>query len=293
MNKMVIWNWTIVTYLFLGGLSGGLFTAVAALESYGQSKPFERTLVWGANLTWIFLAIGMIALIIDLGRPERGINTVLSPNLTSPMSWGVIVLSIFMLLGLAYWVSHTGFLIRKVYPPLWELLKRYRAVLAILGGAFAVMTGIYTGILLTYARYPLWNSPILPLLFLASALATGYALFLFIVKFTNEGQNTNLGKQLPKLVILLGALELGITLVYITFLPTDARTALLSVGNGYGLLFLLVFLGGGVLLGEIGLPLIELRTQKEAEVLFYGATVLTLLGGFVLRYVVVFLGPAF
>ena len=49
------------------------------------------------------------------------------------------------------------------------------------------MTGIYTGILLTYARYPLWNSPILPLLFLASALGTGYALFLFIVKFTNEG----------------------------------------------------------------------------------------------------------
>jgi polysulfide reductase chain C len=289
MNELIIWRWSIIVYLFLGGLSGGLFAAVAAIESYGLGKQFKKALTWGANLSWLFIILGLVVLIFDLGRPERGIFFMLTPNFTSPMSFGAIILVLFMASGIAYWVAHTGFLLKKILPSLWELLKRFKTIIAAVGGTLGFVTGVYTGVLLSYARYPLWCCPILPLLFLASALSTGLALFLFIAKSTHELEQSNISEHLPKLVILLGVVELLIVLGYAVFLPSEVTSALLSLDNSYSVFFILVFLIGGVFLGEIGLPLIELK--KGSEAMFYIATLLTLIGGFTLRVVIVFLGP--
>ncbi len=69
----MMWDWPIAVYLFLGGLGGGLFAMVAGLEAYGLTKPLKRTISWGAGLSWVFIIVGMGFLVIDLGRPERGI----------------------------------------------------------------------------------------------------------------------------------------------------------------------------------------------------------------------------
>ncbi len=285
----MIWSWEIIIYLFLGGLGGGLFAVIAALETYGETKPYKKTIAWGAGLSWIFIITGLGLLILDLGRPERGIYTIISPNLTSPMSWGVFVLLIFTISVVAYWLAHTGFIIKKLLPSVWRFLDRFRDVLAIVGGTFGIMTGIYTGILLSYARYPLWNNAMLPILFLVSALATGAALFLFLAKCTNELDHTNLGKTMPPIIAALGAFELAIVIAYVQFLPSPVKAQLLTFGNSNGSLFLLVFLIGGVLIGEIGLSLAKMKKPHDAMI--YLAGLLTIVGGFTLRYVVVILGP--
>ncbi len=290
MNEL-IWHWPIVIYLFLGGLSGGLFTAVAGLESYGQIKQFHRTIKWGSILSWVLIAFGIIILVMELQRPERGIYLLLFPRFSSPMSYGTLVIVGFMLLGLTYWVTHTGFLINKIHPPIHDFLKKYRVIIATVGGTFGIMTGIYTGILLMYSRYALWNTILLPILFLASALSTGYALFLLLAKATNEANQTKIRDNLPKLVVVLGIIELFVVYVYLAYLPSYVRTALLSFDNTYGILFLIIFLVGGIIFGEIVLPLLELITRNEFVA--YIAAFLTLLGGFTLRYVIVFLGPLF
>ena len=52
-------------------------------------------------------------------------------------------------------------------PTLWLILE-------ILSTLFGVGTAVYTGILLKSVKYiPIWNTPFLPVLFLASALSTG------------------------------------------------------------------------------------------------------------------------
>ncbi|MFQ5820319.1 MAG: DmsC/YnfH family molybdoenzyme membrane anchor subunit [Candidatus Heimdallarchaeota archaeon] len=287
---MVVWGWFITFDLFLGGLSAGLFVSVAGLEAFNPSEKYERTLTWGATLSWIILTFGLITLILDLGHPERAANTMLNPQLNSPMSWGSITIVILLILSLAYWLAHTGFLIRKLIPPLWKILNRFKTLIATLGGIVAFMTGTYTGILLTYARFSLWNSPVLPLLFLTSALGTGYGLFLFLAKLTGEMEQTGLWRHLPRLLVILGVVELLLVLTYISLLATEAQAALLNLGTVYGTLFTLIFLVGGVILGKIGLPL--LGTRKGGSEIVYLSTVLVVFGGFVLRYVVVFLGQS-
>ncbi|MFQ6125098.1 MAG: NrfD/PsrC family molybdoenzyme membrane anchor subunit [Candidatus Heimdallarchaeota archaeon] len=290
MNALVVWGWFITFDLFLGGLSAGLFISVAGLEAFSPSVMYEKTLTWGATCSWIILTFGLITLILDLGHPERAVNTMLHPQLNSPMSWGSITIATFLIFSLAYWLAHTGFLIRKLMPPLWRLLNRFKIIIVIFGGIFAFMTGTYTGILLTYARFSLWNSPVLPLLFLVSALGTGYGLFLFLAKLAGEVEQTGLWRHLPRLLMILGVVELLLVLTYLSLLTAGTQAALLSLKTIYGTLFTLIFLVGGVLLGKIGLPL--LGTKIGGSEIVYLSTVLVVFGGFILRYVIVFLGQS-
>jgi len=289
--KMALWGWLVAFDLFFGGLSAGLFVSVAALESFKLGEQFKKTLTWGAFGAWFILLLGLGTLALDLGHPERAYSLLIGPNLTSPLSWGAISITALLILSIAYWVAQTGFLIRKLLPPVWKLLKQYQMVIAILGGIFAFITGTYTGILLTYARFPLWGSAMLPLLFLASALGMGYALFLLIAHFAGEMTIEDIQKYLPRLMVVLGVLELLMTIVYIGFLPVEVRSALLSFETMYGVLFIVAFLVGGVLVGMIGLNLLELRNGRSRSGTLYLSMPLILFGGFVLRYVVVFLGP--
>lgn len=289
MNELDSWGGLITLYLFFSGLGAGLFAAVAGLESFNPSKTFKRTFVRGVSWSWILITLGITMFALSLGHPERAYRTLIYPHLTSPMSWGTILIVTLMLLSLAYWLAQTGFLIRNRVPSLWELLKRHRTVIAILGGMVAFMAGTYTGVLLSYTRNLLWNNPTVPILFLVSTLGMGYALFLFIAKSTREMEQTRLWQHLPKLMVILGVLELLIVLVYIIYLPTEARSALLNLGTVYGTLFTLIFLGGGVILGKIGLPLFGMRTGGSS--LLYLSTLLILTGGFMLQYVLIQLGP--
>ncbi len=289
MNELDSWGGLITLYLFFSGLGAGLFAAIAGLESFNPSKKFKKTFVRGVSWSWILITLGTTMFTLSLGHPERAYRTIIYPHITSPMSWGTILIVTLMLLSLAYWLAQTGFLIRNRVPSLWKLLKRHRTVIAILGGIVAFMAGTYTGVLLSYSKHSLWNNPSVPLLFLVSTLGMGYALFLFIAKSTREIEQTRLWQHLPKLMVFLGVLELLIVLVYLFFLPIDARTALLNIGSVYGTLFTLIFLVGGVLLGKIGLPLMGMRIGGSS--IFYFSTLLILIGGFVLRYVVIILGP--
>ncbi len=286
---MFVWGWLVTLYLFLGGLSAGLFAATAGLDFVG-GKRFKRTVEWGAYWSWVIIALGICMLILDLGRPERAFNTMIHPHPVSPMSWGSVVIVIFMVLALAYWLAHTGVIVKRVLKPLWNLLVRLKRIIGILGGMFAFMTGAYTGILLTYARHTMWASAALPALFLASALATGYALFSVIVERTGEVHGTGLAAKIPMYEAVLGVLELAAAGAYVALLPAEARAALLSASNPYSLIFLLIFLLAGVIFGEIVLPLLEVKTGGSAT-LFLSAF-LTLLGGLALRYVIVFLGQS-
>lgn len=172
------WRWGIAIYLYLAGMGAGSFIVGTIIHWnwFGFSLPLKVFTLWGvplelskAALLWgpILVAIGAPFLILDLGKKLKFYTACLNPR-TSWLARGFFILSIFIVVGLIVlgvsvlsfqWISH---------PPIfWRLLE-------IISIIFAFATAIYTGILLKSMKYiPLWNTPLLPTLFLVSALSTG------------------------------------------------------------------------------------------------------------------------
>ncbi|MDR2197316.1 MAG: polysulfide reductase NrfD [Coriobacteriales bacterium] len=163
---MMIWGSIIAWYLFLAGLAAGAF-ATAALVSFKDRgrKAFVKVQLVGRIVALLALAIGLFLLIFDA---EAGFKNPLRffyllTNFASVMTWGVVILGVF---GCVSLVTLLLSLLKK-HVPYW---------LDGLGIAAAACTAAYTGVLIGVIKtYPLWNTALLPVLFLVSALSAGMA----------------------------------------------------------------------------------------------------------------------
>lgn len=183
-----IWDWRVAIYLFLGGLSGGamVMSAIANLRK-GKNLPPNKPCCWRVPvLTPIILNIGMFFLFLDLEVKHNILNFYTTLQPLSPMSWGSWLLILVFPAMIAYAFSvipeeerhilRVGLLIdfaKKMAP--------YMRFLAKINFVLGIVLGIYTGVLLSsFAARPLWNTAILPVLFLNSALSTGAALMILM-----------------------------------------------------------------------------------------------------------------
>lgn len=189
-----IWNWTIAIYLFLGGMVAGLMVlgAISQLRSRPiTEKATDRPVSFymAPILSPILLSIGMLFIFLDLTRKLNSFWFYLSFNVMSPMSWGAWGVSIIIPVS-ALWAisslpgSYLDKLKRwKFIPYLYDKLVPYRDKLARLNFGLGIFLGIYTGVLLSsFVARPLWNSAILPILFLNSGLSTGAALLVLVAR---------------------------------------------------------------------------------------------------------------
>jgi formate-dependent nitrite reductase membrane component NrfD len=168
-----------------------------------------------------------------------------------------------------------------------DLANRYKRPIAIVAIPSAVALGIYTGILLSaFNARPFWNSGLLGVLFLVSGLSTAAAFVILMAKDKAEKHFyvlADLGLILVELVLVVLLL---INLATGSQQHLQALAYLTSL-NGYALAFWLLFMGMGLLL-----PLVVefMELVKENRVLALMGPVLVLLGGYVLRHVMVNLG---
>ncbi|OGP92628.1 MAG: hypothetical protein A2156_04540 [Deltaproteobacteria bacterium RBG_16_48_10] len=173
-NGQQVWRWEIAIYLYLAGMGAGSYV-VGTITNWLFNPTLPKmisgfhldlakpALLWGP----IFVAIGAPFLILDLGIKRRFLYACLNPK-TSWVARGVLILSTFIVLGL------TVFGISFFYPQLIIDRPSPWLLLEIVSVIFAIATALYTGILLKSVKYvPLWDTPLLPVLFLASALSTG------------------------------------------------------------------------------------------------------------------------
>ncbi len=160
------WGLFIASYLFLGGASGGAFCIAALGEFKKEYQPLSK---WAALVSVPAIIVGLLFLLADLGEPIRSINVFANVE-SSVMTWGSIIIVLFTLVGLFY----VSFWLR-FFP--WSNNTRLRKLSAEAGLALALATMIYTGLLLGVAPgRPLWNSPLIPVLFAVSGLSSGIAL---------------------------------------------------------------------------------------------------------------------
>jgi formate-dependent nitrite reductase membrane component NrfD len=159
----MVWGTIIAAYLFLAGLSAGAFlTSSYAARKYPDAVAVRFA---GRLISPILMGIGLLLLIVDaeagLKDPLRFIY--LFTNFNSVMTIGTYFISFFMMAA--------------AYMAVMELLKKEtNKIIEYVGMVFAVATAIYTGFLIgVIGAVPLWNTAILPILFVVSAFSTGIA----------------------------------------------------------------------------------------------------------------------
>lgn len=163
------WGHEIAAYLFLGGVAGGSGLLAAGAQLTGKHK-----LRRNARLTAIgAVGAGTVALIADLGRPERFHHMLRTIKPSSPMSLGTWILSAFSTgAGLTAAVEvdrMTGQ--RLPLGPLRKLLHALERPASVLPAVLAAPLSSYTAVLLSDTAVPTWNAARneLPFVFVSSA----------------------------------------------------------------------------------------------------------------------------
>lgn len=163
------WGDPIAAYLFLGGVAGGSALLAAGAQLTG------RTILCRNSRLAALAAVGMgaVALVEDLGRPERFLNMLRTIKLTSPMSLGSWILTAFSAGAGVSAVSEIDRMTGSRLPlgPLRPLLRGLEGPAGIEAAVFAAPLSAYTAVLLSDTANPTWNAARedLPFVFVSSA----------------------------------------------------------------------------------------------------------------------------
>jgi molybdopterin-containing oxidoreductase family membrane subunit len=164
-GSYVPWGLWIGLYFLCVGVSGGAFLIGAA--GYILGRPGFRTsnqLRASIVLSVACLLPAFIGVGLDLGRTERLFNIIFSPSFTSMMAFNAWMYNIFLGVAALCW------LLTFAEKTMW--LKP----LLVLGAAMSALFPSQSGVFFEAVRTnPFWHSPILSVLFLASAVALGGA----------------------------------------------------------------------------------------------------------------------
>ena len=283
-----IWHWQIPLYLFLGGLAAGIMFFAGLFTILGKEKEMQSTVKWAMFMVPGALIIGLIALLLDLKHQLYFWRLYTVIRLQSPMSWGAWTLLIITPISMV-WVA--GY-IKEVFPKwnwrlkilndLEHLIIQNRKLIAWFMMIYALILGIYTGILLSaFNARPLWNNSILGPLFLVSGMSTGIAAIMWMSKNHKER------KILSKIDLLLIAVELFlITHMIMGFLAgpsVQLEAAGLFLGGQFTVSFwvFVIILG---LLFPAALEILELVGYKIPVAI---PAALVLVGGLVFRFIMV------
>lgn len=284
------WGWLIVGYLFVGGIVGGCFFFAAMLHLSG--RPADRPIVHaGYVLAMLGAMICGILLVVDLSRPLRFWHMLIQSNTGLPMfkawspmsvgSWGFAAFSLFATVAaVGAWAEtrHPGSRLSSVARG-WP-----GAVIAAVGGALALFVTGYSGVMFSVTNRPLWgDSAWLGGLFLSSAAATAAAL-LVIVALRGGGE------QHPTLQWLqrIGGAALAVNLLFLVAFVVSLGAAAQALAGVWGWALTAVFVGG------VLIPLVMQSSKRAVHGTprFFVAAALVMVGGFLLRTVIVFSSSA-
>ncbi len=274
------WGWGIVLYFFFGGVTGGVYFAAAWLDLFGDAN--DRTAMRLGHLLAFPLILGCAGLlVVDLGQPlrfwhmiffsERFPEPIIKPY--SPMSLGSVILAVFGLVSFLSFVDEVLGRGRWLHASGNALGKVLSAVGALAGLALAG----YTGVLLGVTSEPVWgDSPWISALFLFSGVSTGIALLMLLAR----APRTTLEK-LSEADNYLMLFELITLIVFLLTLGTLGTRFILATPTA--ILFAVVIIVGLLLPLAIHWRPKLVGGMRSASVL---ASVLVLIGGFVLRWAV-------
>ncbi len=179
MRDQVTWAFYIGNFTFLVGVAAAAVLLVVPAYVY-QWKPIKEVVILGELLAISALAMVLLFVLVDMGRPDRLHH--IMPLLGTPhwpsslLAWDALVLNIYLVVNLLV----VGHILYKGYHGK-DYAKKFVVPLVLFSIPMAV--GIHTVTAFLYngmAARPYWNASILAPRFLASAFCSGPAVLLIL-----------------------------------------------------------------------------------------------------------------
>ena len=209
------WSVLIVLYPFLTGLVAGAFI-LASLERIFRVEAVKPTYRLALLTALAFLIVAPMPLQLHLGHPERSLEMYLTPHRSSAMAmFGFVYLWYLMaVLVLEIWLDYrkdivllsqsTTGLKRLFYrvltlgstnisPGALHVDERVGWVITLIGIPSAFMLHGYVGFIFGSVKAnPWWSTPLMPVVFLFSAMVSGIALVMLMYMLTAFFRKTSI-----------------------------------------------------------------------------------------------------
>jgi len=274
----------IAIYFYLTGLSAGSFILSTLAYGFGmnQYKPLGKV---GVVLATILLIMAPLFLLIHIGMPHRAWHLFVYLNMASPITWGSFLLVLYPIDCIVY-----GYFMFKGK-------MRLTRIFGFIGIPLAISVHGYTGFILAFGKArALWNTALMPILFLVSAVVSGIALMILVCiikdrffskeRKINQELILNLGKLMAWMIVF-DLFLVGCDLIVLSISHSDAQAAAYLILRGkFSPLFLIVENFIGKIVPFILLIVPRFRRLTTVVV----ASILVVIGIFFMRYVVVVAG---
>jgi len=197
-----VWSVLIVIYPYITGLVAGAFI-MASLVRVFKVKALEPVYRFSLLTALAFLLCAPLPLLFHLGHPERCFEIMMTPHLTSPMAVFGFVYAWYLMavLLLELWFDYrhdlvvwskteTGFKgilyrlltvgVTDISDPAVKLDAKMGQILSMVGIPSAFLLHGYVGFIFgSIKANPWWGNPLMPIIFILSAMSSGIALCVF------------------------------------------------------------------------------------------------------------------
>jgi predicted membrane protein len=320
------WGILIVVYPFITGLVAGAFI-LASLERVFNVKILKTTYQLALLTALSFLLVATMPLISHLSQPQRAYEIMITPHSSSAMAiFGFVYLWYLMVVllleiwfdyrrSMVVWSNEKSGVMKWVYKILtlgvndispgtvrWDRKLGY--IITIVGIPSAFILHGYVGFIFgSIKANPWWSTPLMPIIFLFSAMVSGIAMVMLIYMVINHFRKKpievevldSIGKFLFFVLILDFTLE-GLDQIHRIYVAEESFEIIKLLVSGK--LYLTLFVAQG-LMGTI-IPLITLaflqfykHKIRLRKTMYFIVGILVLIGVYSMRWNVVIGGQLF
>ena len=216
-NEYIYWSIQIVMYPYMTGLVAGAFVLSSLYHVFGQ-KQLKEIAQFSLVFSLALLPVAALPLLLHLQQPLRAMEPLLTPHFTSAIAAFGIVFTTYALIVLSeIWFVYRDYFVAQVHelkdrPGFGSKMKRavYRVltigaydvgpealrvdkkaamVLAAVGIPVACFLHGYAGFIFGSVKAnALWMSPLMPVIFIMSAVVSGIALCMLTYIMIREWQ---------------------------------------------------------------------------------------------------------
>jgi len=273
----IMWGLMIVLYPYVTGLVAGAFIVSSLYHVFGREelRPVSR-LSMVASLA--FLLVAPLPLLSHLGHPERAFNIMITPHFTSAMAaFGLIYGLYLVLVVIEVWLIYRNEIIQTarrsrglkrllfatlalgVYDVSEESRRvdhRVLVVLAAAGIPAACILHGYVGFMFGSVKAnAFWSTPLMPIIFLFSAVTSGVALILVLyqvfMKLSSRPIDGECVQSLARWLWMFAVMTVTLELLEIVTLAYERSDEWLIVGPLLGTKLAFSFIGVQMVFGSL------------------------------------------
>jgi Ni/Fe-hydrogenase subunit HybB-like protein len=177
-------------------ISAGAFILAATVHIFHMDKyrPILRPALLTGFLGYLMV---ILALLVDLGQPQRIWHMIVYWNIHSPLfEVGMCVMTYTAVLFLEF---SPPMLEKLGWTTLLQYLRKISIPVVILGVTLSTMHQSSLGslfLIVPFKMHPLWYTPLLPLIFLVSAISVGFGMVLFECAVSHQVFGGNVRKDI-------------------------------------------------------------------------------------------------